>query len=174
MYSRGSEWRKWDLHNHTVASDGKMTCEEILAEAINKGISCLAITDHHTFDSVDEMKKKAEGTSVHIISGIEFRTEYGSSSVHMIGLFPEESNGVKLTANVLYENILCKLGLSKSAIVEKGRQSEGAKECQTEDYYFKRGWNQVQVQFKETANLIHKYGGLVTVHAGDKSNSIEE
>ena len=29
----GSLWRKWDLHIHTDASDGKGTCEEILKEA---------------------------------------------------------------------------------------------------------------------------------------------
>ena len=31
----GSLWRKWDLHIHTDASDGKGTCEEILKEAAN-------------------------------------------------------------------------------------------------------------------------------------------
>ena len=32
----------------------------------------------------------------------------------------------------------------------------------------------MQVDFKQAANIIHKYGGLVTVHAGSKSNSIDE
>lgn len=32
----GSLWRKWDLHIHTDASDGKGTCEEILKEAAAK------------------------------------------------------------------------------------------------------------------------------------------
>lgn len=173
MFSRGSEWRKWDLHNHTVASDGKMTCEQILEAAKENGISCLAITDHHTFESVDNMKYLAKGSDVHVISGVEFRTEYGSSSVHMIGLFPDEYNGVKLTSDFLYENILCKLGLSKSSIVEKGRNLEKAKN-KDDDYYFKKGWNQVQVDFKITADLIHQYGGLVTVHAGSKKNSLDE
>ena len=30
------------------------------------------------------------------------------------------------------------------------------------------------MNFKDAANLIHKYGGIVTVHAGSKSNSIDE
>lgn len=173
MFSRGSEWRKWDLHNHTTASDGDMTCEEMLEAAIKNNISCIAITDHHTFENVDRMKKLAQETSVHVISGVEFRTEYGSSSVHMIGLFPDESNGIKLTTDFLYENVLCQLGLSKSTIVEKGKSLEKNKNL-SEDHYFKKGWNQVQVDFKEAANLIHKYGGLVTVHAGSKSNSLDE
>ena len=45
MYSKfGSLWRKWDLHIHTDASDGKGTCEEILKEAAAKKISCIAIS----------------------------------------------------------------------------------------------------------------------------------
>lgn len=31
-----------------------------------------------------------------------------------------------------------------------------------------------QVDFKTAANLIHKYGGLVSVHAGSKKSSIED
>lgn len=37
---RGSWWRRWDLHIHTNASDGKGTCEEILEEAKKKKIRC--------------------------------------------------------------------------------------------------------------------------------------
>ena len=54
----GSLWKKWDLHIHTNASDGKGTCEEIIKEALNKGISCIAVTDHHTVANVDEMKTR--------------------------------------------------------------------------------------------------------------------
>lgn len=42
-----------------------------------------------------------------------------------------------------------------------------------DDSYFKEGMFQVQVDFKHAANLIHQYGGLVTVHAGSKPNSID-
>lgn len=49
----GSLWRKWDLHIHTDASDGKGTCEEILKEAAAKKISCIAVTDHHTVANID-------------------------------------------------------------------------------------------------------------------------
>ena len=32
----------------------------------------------------------------------------------------------------------------------------------------------VQVDFKKAAKLIHQYGGLVSVHAGSKENTIEQ
>ena len=167
---RGSWWRRWDLHIHTNASDGKGTCEEILEEAKKKKIRCIAVTDHHTFANIDEMKKLAPNYGVSVIAGVEFRTEYGDESVHMIGLFPDEYEGIRLTAEFLHDNILSPLGVSKSTILEKGRR---IKPQGNEKDWFEEGMFQVQVNFKDAADLIHKYGGLVTVHAGNKSNSIE-
>lgn len=90
-YPNGSEWRKWDLHIHTTASDGKATPSDVVEQALAAGVSVIAITDHHTAANVDEVKSlaKATGGRLSVISGIEFRTELGKSSVHMIGLFPD-------------------------------------------------------------------------------------
>lgn len=96
MHKAGSIWHKWDLHIHTNASDGKGSCQEILDEAKLKHVKCIAVTDHHTVDNVDIMKKLAAPMEISVISGVEFRTEYGKASVHMIGLFPDVHNGVKL------------------------------------------------------------------------------
>ena len=106
LASRGSWWHRWDLHIHTNASDGKGSCAEILNEAKNKKVCCIAVTDHHTFANVDAMKSLAPNYGVSIISGVEIRTEYGDSSVHMIGLFPDEYNGTKLTSQFLHDNVL--------------------------------------------------------------------
>lgn len=76
----GSIWNLWDLHNHTDASDGKMTCEQLVDNAIAKGIKCIAITDHHTAKNVDEAKRVGKEKGLHVIAGIEFRTEYGQKS----------------------------------------------------------------------------------------------
>lgn len=169
----GSLWHQWDLHIHTDASDGKGSCQEILNEAVAKNVSCIAVTDHHTVANIDLMKTLAESMNVKVISGVEFRTEYGKASVHMIGLFPDEYNGTKLDANFLTENILNQLGITRTKIILKGKEvlKDGAKDDET---CFKKGMYQVQVDFKAAANLIHQYGGLVTVHAGSKSNSIDE
>lgn len=119
----GSLWNKWDLHLHTDASDGKGSCQDILDEAIAKNIKCIAITDHHTVDNVDMMKTLAKDAGVTVISGVEFRTEYGRASVHMIGLFPDEFNGITLTSEFLKENVLNQLGISRSRIIQIGRES---------------------------------------------------
>jgi len=41
IYSRGAEWRKWDLHIHSNASDGKSTPKEIVEKAKERKISLL-------------------------------------------------------------------------------------------------------------------------------------
>lgn len=169
----GSIWNKWDLHIHTDASDGKGSCQEILNEAAAKQIKCIAITDHHTVANVDVMKSLAAPMNISVISGVEFRTEYGKASVHMIGLFPDEYSGMKLDTEFLKENVLNPLGITRTKMIQKGREYL-KKEGLSEEKYFKAGMFQVQVDFKQAADIIHQYGGLVTVHAGSKSNSIDE
>ena len=102
----GSQWAKWDLHIHSNASDGKMTPEEIIHKAKDEGLEVIALTDHHTVKNIDEIKNLGEKNGIKVISGVEFRTEYGSSSVHMIGLFPDRYNGIELTQNALEDLVL--------------------------------------------------------------------
>lgn len=167
----GSIWLKWDLHIHSNASDGKQTPKQIIDEAVNKGIAAIALTDHHTVRNINEIKEYGKNRGIFVISGIEFRTEYGAKSVHMIGLFPDEFNGIPLNQKALEELILSPLGLSNVAIVAKGKEDNN---LLNDEEAFKKGMFNVQVDFKSAANLIHKYGGLVSVHAGSKANSIEE
>ena len=167
----GSQWAKWDLHIHSNASDGNETPQQIIEKAKEKGLSVIALTDHHTVKNIDEIKKLGNENNITVISGIEFRTEYGSKSVHMIGLFPDEYNGIKLTQQALNDLILVPLNLSETIIKTKGKEEDSAL---TDEQAFKKGMFLVQVNFKEAAELVHKYGGLISVHAGNKANSIEE
>ena len=77
-YPRGSEWRKWDLHIHSNASDGSSTPNDIIEEAKKKGLSVIALTDHHAISNIDETKRLGKENGITVISGIEFRTEYGA------------------------------------------------------------------------------------------------
>lgn len=169
--NRGSEWRRWDLHIHSNASDGTATPAEIIEEAQSKKLAVIALTDHHTVKNIDEIKQLGHDAGIVVISGIEFRTEYGSKSVHMIGLFPDSYDGKLLDSKALNELVLCPLGLSETEIISKGKSSDPALD---DVAAFKEGMFLVQVDFKKAADLVHKYGGLVSVHAGSKANTIEE
>ena len=170
-YPRGSEWRKWDLHVHTPASDGTGTPEEIVNKAIEKGLSVIAITDHHSVDYIDQVKEAAKDKDLSVISGIEFRSEYGSKSVHFIGYFPDEFGKTILNATALKDLILSPLGLSRTSIVAKGKEHDSSLNDNTA---FKKGMFQVQVDFKAAADLIHQYGGIISVHNGSKENGLDK
>ncbi len=153
--AKGSIWRKWDLHIHTPSSADyeklNVTNEEIVDGIISKGIAAVAIADHHIID-IQRIKKLKEFAKdrLTIFPGIELRSELGGSeSIHLIGIFPEDSD---------IENIWIKiqgpLKLTSSDVNEKG-------------------YDAVYVDFRESAKLIHELGGIVTVHAGRKTNSIE-
>lgn len=152
-YNKGSEWRKWDLHIHSNASDGKMTPEEIIDESIKKGLSVIALTDHHTAKNIDIIKSISDKKGIKVISGIEFRTEYGSKSVHMIGLFPDKYNDQLLTSQSLHDLVLAPLGLSETAVVNKGKEIDSSL---PNDKAFEKGMFLLQVNFKEASKLITK------------------
>lgn len=169
-FPKGSEWCKWDLHIHSIASDGDGTPKEIIAKAKEKGLAVIALTDHHTAKNIDETKVEGLKEGIAVISGIEFRTEYGNKSVHMIGLFPDRHGNTELNSKALHDLILSPLNLSETKIVAKGKEKKSEL---SDENAFKIGMFLVQVPFKEAADKIHEYGGLVIVHAGSKVNSIE-
>ena len=168
--TRGSEWRKWDLHIHSNASDGKGTPLEIITEAKAKGLSAIALTDHHTVSNIDRIKELGIKEGIFVIAGIEFRSELGGKSVHFIGLFPEDNNSIILDSKALNELVLNPLNISETAIIAKGREKNPAL---SPEEAFKRGMFLVQVDFKKASKLIHSLGGLISVHNGTKENGLD-
>ncbi|MGL5085163.1 MAG: PHP domain-containing protein, partial [Clostridium sp.] len=72
-----------DLHIHSNYSDGTMTPEEIIDEAIGKGLKCISITDHDSLASQYVTNKKFN--DINIIPGIELSTEFRDLEIHMLG-----------------------------------------------------------------------------------------
>ena len=169
-FPRGSEWRKWDLHVHTPASDGTGTPEEIVAKAVAENLSVIAITDHHSVAFIDEVKNAAKGKPLTVLSGVEFRSEYGSRSVHFIAYFPERYKTTELNAQAIHDLILSQLGVSRTAVIAKGRENDASL---SDDDAFRKGMFLIQVDFKQAAKLVHQYGGLISVHNGNKSNGLD-
>ena len=151
--TKGSIWLKWDLHMHSTASDGKCSPQELIEEASKRGISVIALTDHHTVNNIDEAKRLGKEKGITVISGIEFRTTYGQKSVHMIGLFPDKYNGISLNQETLYELILCQLNLSKTTIMQAARNEaiKNGKVIEDDNVAYKDGLLRVQVSFESAA-----------------------
>jgi hypothetical protein len=155
-YKRGSEWRKWDLHFHTPSShdyeNKSVTNKEIVNELKSKNISVVAITDHHVIDfaRIRDLQSIA-GDDITILPGIEFCSELGGSeSIHFIGIFPENSDIESIWTII-----------------------QGAAELTKQDIEAKGGYENVQCDLINICDLIHKLGGLTSVHAGSKTNTVE-
>lgn len=155
-FSKGSVWRKWDLHFHSQSShdyqDKSVTDEELIAGLIEKRIEAVVITDHHKIDEtrIRNLQNLGKG-KILVLPGIEFRSELGGSELmHFIGIFPENSD-----INYIWKQLQVRCKIDDADIERRG------------------GYEKTFCDFKETANIIHELGGLVSVHAGKKSNSLE-
>ncbi len=155
IYTKGSEWRKWDLHFHTPSSfdyaNKSITNKEIIDTLKENNISAVAITDHHVIDTerIKELKILA-GDDITIFPGIELRCELGGSeSIHFIAIFDEESD-----INDIWTKIQGKLNLTPADVEKQGDEK-------------------IFCDLKDTCKIIHELNGLVSIHAGSKSNTVE-
>ena len=73
----------FDLHTHTVFSDGTTTLEDNVAMARSAGLSGIAVTDHDTVDHIAPALALADG--VEVIPGAEVSAELDERSVHVLG-----------------------------------------------------------------------------------------
>jgi energy-coupling factor transporter ATP-binding protein EcfA2 len=155
-FTRGSEWRKWDLHFHTPSSydyeNGAVTDDEIIGCLIKNDISVVCITDHNYIDT-DRIKKLQEKgkDKIVVLPGIEFCSELGGSeAIHFIGIFSEKSD---------FESIWTKI--------------QGKLEITPVDITRRGGKENIQSDLIDTCDIIHELGGITSIHAGTKTNTIE-
>lgn len=154
--SRGSEWRIWDLHFHTPSSydyqDKSVKNQDIINILSESNVSVVAITDHHAIDvdRIKDLQRLGKEKNIAVLPGIEFCSELGGSeAIHFIGIFPETAN-----LNTIWTKIQGQCNLTQEDIDSRGQE-------------------RVVCSFEKTSSLIIELGGLVTIHAGNKSNSID-
>lgn len=75
----------FDLHTHSVFSDGTTTPAEIAAEAARVGLEGFALTDHDTIDGWGEAREAAELLGLSFVPGIEITTKHHHHSTHLLG-----------------------------------------------------------------------------------------
>ena len=74
---------KSDLHIHSNCSDGIFTPEALVDMAKARGLECIAITDHDTFDGVLRGKRRAEELGLKYVVGAEL-SSVGEHEVHIL------------------------------------------------------------------------------------------
>ncbi len=76
-----------DLHAHSTESDGVLRPAEVVARAARAGVSVFALTDHDTMTGIPEAREAAAERRMEFVPGVEISCQYGTESVHLLGLF---------------------------------------------------------------------------------------
>lgn len=76
----------YDLHSHSLASDGSLTPAALVQAARDAGVDVLALTDHDTTDGLDEAGRQADAAGLRLIPGVEISVSWRSITVHVLGL----------------------------------------------------------------------------------------
>ncbi len=84
---------QYNFHLHTNCSDGQLTPESLLEQAIASGIKGLAISDHHSvkgfsraYRLLQEKEKLKNNKSLpYLWTGIEITSELNGTNVHILG-----------------------------------------------------------------------------------------
>ena len=74
-----------DLHIHTNCSDGSDTPGEVVRNALQKELRCIAVTDHDIVDGVEPAVAAAQGTGLEVIAGVELSTNLNGADIHILG-----------------------------------------------------------------------------------------
>ena len=108
-----------DLHTHSIASDGSDTPSGLIALALEKELSGIALTDHDTLSGLPEFLSGAQGKNIVAIPGLEISSSLYNKEIHILGLFIDPSSRkledflvkTRLNRNVRNSQILEKLNI---------------------------------------------------------------
>lgn len=76
-----------DFHIHSVYSDSDTTIENIFKAACQKGLKCIAITDHDTIEGIEEAYKLSKIYNIELVEAIELSAQKNDVEVHILGYF---------------------------------------------------------------------------------------
>jgi predicted metal-dependent phosphoesterase TrpH len=76
-----------DLHMHTVASDGELTPEELVARCHEQGLTTIALTDHNSTRSVRAAQAAAAERGMELIPAVEISTRWLDREHHLLAYF---------------------------------------------------------------------------------------
>lgn len=126
---------KYDLHSHTIYSDGKLTPQALVERAVEKGVDVLAITDHDSIGALSHAQAHIEehALALKLINGIEFSTKWESFEIHIVGL----------NLDTLNEDLL--------ALIREQQEKRETRAANMAQRLEKKGFEDVLAQAKELA-----------------------
>lgn len=151
-FARGSEWRKWDLHIHTASSYDAykgVDADELLCKQLkNNKVEAVAITDHFLIDKTRIENLRTIASDIVFFPGVELRTDKGSCNIHIILIFPLESDLKNLEEDF---NVF--------------RRGKAKNDGNNETIY----WD-----FEDIKLFAKEHNALMSLHAGSKDKGVDD
>jgi 3',5'-nucleoside bisphosphate phosphatase len=122
--------RFMDLHIHTMHSDGTRTPSQIVAMAMEKGLTAIAIADHDSVSGINEALVAGQRLGIDVIPAVELSVGFKSfRDVHLLGYFIDHNDhkfalkledfrrARDLRAKAIVDKINCKLAGERKASI---------------------------------------------------------
>jgi len=118
----GLKWYKCDFHLHTRKSNcykekETNTPDMWVEEVKDKGLNCIAITDHNEYRGIDDIKELCEQVGIVVFPGVELSCD--SSKIHMLILFDVNFNGDRV------QEFLNQVGIFSDSLGDSGHTCRG-------------------------------------------------
>jgi len=84
--------KRCDLHIHSNFSDSDAELETIFKQAKEKGLACIAVTDHDTLDGMNLARGYSKSYGVELVEGLELSAEHKETEVHILAYFVDSEN----------------------------------------------------------------------------------
>jgi hypothetical protein len=94
-----------DLHLHTRFSDGTFSPEELVLQAQNHGLACIALTDHDTVEGCAPTGAACAAVRMEFIPGAELTAEHEDVEVHILGYFLDINNQMLLKRIAKFQSV---------------------------------------------------------------------
>lgn len=76
----------YDLHSHSLASDGTLSPADLVARAARFGVGVLAVSDHDTTAGVPEAQAAARVHGIQVVPAVEVSVTWNNRTLHIVGL----------------------------------------------------------------------------------------
>jgi 3',5'-nucleoside bisphosphate phosphatase len=82
----------YDLHTHSIISDGTLTPASLVQQAAAHGVDVLALTDHDCTAGLAEARATAAEVGLELMPGVEISVTWNGHTLHILGLGIDPEN----------------------------------------------------------------------------------
>lgn len=126
------EAKRFDLHMHSIYSDGEDSPAELMRRAREAGLAMAALSDHDSIGGVREMMAAGQREGILVVPAVELDTEW-SEELHILGYGFDVDNSTMNDAlnetarrrDLRSEAILAKLDALGCGVRDRIRRGEG-------------------------------------------------